>query len=162
MEHPSACSPPQHQPLPASGSRTDWITWANSLESMRAIGLVCLSVEPEQSEFMLEVSNFPLNANSAINGGIVAAVADQAMAVVAARASAPDFVPVTGSLHIQFHSPAHFPLTIRGTLLPSGFRIKYVEVVVEDDAGRRCATAHGTMISGRTARRIAPRRNNEP
>ncbi|MGI5219249.1 PaaI family thioesterase [Nocardia sp. CA-290969] len=122
---------------------------------MSVIGLTCLSVAPEQSEFALEDSGLPLNANSAVNGGIIAAAADQIMAVVAARASAPDYVPVTGSLHIQFHSPAHLPLTIRGLLLPSGFRTKYVEVVVEDSAGRRCATAHATMISGRAARRYA-------
>ncbi|MGM5068768.1 PaaI family thioesterase [Rhodococcus qingshengii] len=151
---PLSDSEPQHQLAPAGGSEQDWINWANSFACMGPLGLQCRSVTPEGTEFVMSDIDFPLNPNGALHGGIVTAAADQVMGIVAARASAADYVPVTGSLHVQFHSPAMLPLTIRGFLLPSGFRTKFVEVVVEDETGRRCATAHATMLSARATHRF--------
>jgi hypothetical protein len=57
-------------------------------------------------------------------------------------------MPATGSLHIQFHRPAIAPIALRATFLGGGQRTKFVEVVIEDKFGNRCATSQGTMIAG--------------
>lgn len=146
--------PPPHRPAPEDGSPAAWVSWANAQPAMGTLGLTCTSVEPEVSVFSMGESAFPINPNMAVHGGLISAAADQAMAVVAARASAPGLIPVTSSLHVQFHAPAYLPITVRGRLLPSGFRVKYVEVVVEDATGARCATANGTMVGASAGRRI--------
>ena len=70
------------------------------------------------------------------------------MGAVTMRMSDPGLLPATGSLHIQFHRPALPPLTFLATSLGGGRRTKFVEVIVQDCAGRRCATSQGTMIAG--------------
>lgn len=151
---PSPSVIPPHQPMPDDVSSEAWVLWANGQPAMGTLGLTCTSVEPDESAFSLNQGAFPVNPNGAVHGGVISAVADQVMAVVAARASEPGMIPVTSSLHIQFHTPAFLPVTVRGRLLPSGFRIKYVEVVVEDTAGARCATANGTMVGASASRRL--------
>jgi acyl-coenzyme A thioesterase PaaI-like protein len=86
-----------------------------------------------------------------VNGGIVAAAADQVMGAVTRRVSEKEVLPATASLHIQFHLPALAPLTFRAILLGGGRRTKFIEVVVEDRDGNRCATSQGTMIAGGSA-----------
>src|SRR5262249_8971186 len=83
--------------------------------------------------------------------GIVAAAADQVMGALTRRTSDNGVLPATGSFHIQFHLPALAPLTFRAKSLGGGRRTKFVEVVVEDKNGNRCATSQGTMIAGGSA-----------
>ncbi|MCZ4551082.1 PaaI family thioesterase [Gordonia rubripertincta] len=154
MEPSPSATPPPHQPMPDDESSEAWVSWANAQPAMGTLGLTCTSVDPEESVFALGLSAFPINPNRSVHGGQISAATDQVMAVVAARASAAGLIPVTSSLHVQFHAPAFLPITIRGRLLPSGFRIKYVEVVVTDAAGDRCATGHGTMVGASVERRL--------
>ncbi|ORW23284.1 hypothetical protein AWC19_12055 [Mycobacterium palustre] len=96
----------------------------------------------------MDRSTLTPNPNGAVNGGTVAAAADQIMGALTMRMSAAGLLPATGSLHIQYHLPARAPLTFRATALGGGQRTKFVEVVVEDRSGNRCATSQGTMIAG--------------
>ena len=129
----------------------DWLAWANSLPYCRDLGLVCVEFNARSAVFRMERSTLTPNPNGAVNGGTVAAAADQIMGAITMRMSAEGLLPATGSLHIQFHLPARAPLTFRATALGGGKRTKFVEVVVEDRNGDRCATSQGTMIAGGSA-----------
>jgi len=136
---------------PAPGEMVDWLAWANALPFCQDIGLVCVELSPASATFRMERSTLTPNPNGAVNGGIVAAAADQVMGALTLRMSAKGLLPATGSLHIQFHLPARAPLTFRATALGGGQRTKFVEVAVEDRDGNRCATSQGTMIAGGSA-----------
>jgi uncharacterized protein (TIGR00369 family) len=141
---------------PAPGPTVDWLGWANALPFCRDIGLVCVELGAESAVFRMERPALTPNPNGAVNGGIVAAAADQVMGALTRRTSDNGILPATGSLHIQFHRPALAPLTFRGRSLSGGRRTKFVEVVVTDKDGNRCATSQGTMIAGGSDVRPAP------
>ncbi len=133
---------------PASDEAADWLRWANALPYCRDLGLACVEFGAESAVFRMERSTLTPNPNGAVNGGTVVAAADQIMGALCMRTSAAGLLPATGALHIQFHSPARAPLTFRATALGGGKRTKFIEVVVEDSNGNRCATSQGTMIAG--------------
>jgi len=136
---------------PAPGPTVDWAAWANELPFCRDLGLACIELDAESAEFRMERPALTPNPNGAVNGGIVAAAADQVMGALTRRTSDDGLLPATASLHIQFHLPALAPLTFRARSLGGGRRTKFVEVVVEDGNGSRCATSQGTMIAGGSA-----------
>jgi len=136
---------------PASDETVDWLAWANALPYCQNLGLVCVELNAASATFRMDSSTLTPNPNGAVNGGTVAAAADQIMGALTMRMSEPGLLPATGSLHIQFHLPAWAPLTFRATALGGGRRTKFVEVVVEDRSGNRCATSQGTMIAGGSA-----------
>jgi uncharacterized protein (TIGR00369 family) len=133
---------------PRTDDATDWLTWANALPFCRDVGLVCLELEGASAVFRMERPALTPNPNGAVNGGVVAAAADQVMGALIRRISGNGQLPATGSMHIQFHSPALAPLTFRVASLGGGRRTKFAEVVVEDRNGNRCATSQATMIVG--------------
>jgi uncharacterized protein (TIGR00369 family) len=141
---------------PTQGQKVDWLGWANALPFCRDIGLVCLELGTDTAVFQMERPGLTPNPNGAVNGGIVAAAADQVMGALTRRTSDNGVLPATASLHIQFHRPAVAPLTFRARTLGGGRRTKFVEVVVEDDNGDRCATSQGTMIAGGSTTGPAP------
>lgn len=132
----------------------DWVAWARGLPFCRDLGLVCVELDLDSAVFQMAASTLTPNPNGAINGGIVAAAADQVMGAITLRQSI-DALPATASLHIQFHLPAMAPLTFRATTLGGGRRTKFVEVVVEDGRGNRCATSQGTMVVGGSSRGVS-------
>ena len=136
---------------PAPGPTVDWLAWANALPFCRDLGLECIELDTETAVFYMERPALTPNPNGAVNGGIVAAAADQVMGALTRRTSDNGVLPATASLHIQFHLPALAPITFRARTLGGGRRTKFVEVVVEDRNGDRCATSQGTMIAGGSA-----------
>jgi len=133
---------------PEAGDNTDWLAWASALPFCRDVGLVCFELNDGSAMFRMERSVLTPNPNGAVNGGIVAAAADQVMGALTRRISAKGLLPATASLHVQYHSPAYAPLTFRVSSLGGGRRTKFIEVVVEDKDGNRCATGQSTMIAG--------------
>jgi uncharacterized protein (TIGR00369 family) len=133
---------------PASDAAEDWMTWANGLPYCRDLGLVCEEFSVTTATFRMEQSTLTANPNGAVNGGTVVAAADQIMGALTMRTSEVGLLPATGSLHIQFHLPAWAPLIFRASALGGGRRTKFIEVVVENRNGDRCATSQGTMIAG--------------
>jgi uncharacterized protein (TIGR00369 family) len=133
---------------PWGGDTADWISWANGLPFCRDLGLRCVEFDDTSAVFVMERTVLTPNPNGAVNGGIVAAAADQVMGALTMRLSRQGMLPATGSLHIQFHRPAIAPITLRASSLGGGQRTKFVEVIVEDRFGNRCATSQGTMIAG--------------
>jgi uncharacterized protein (TIGR00369 family) len=136
---------------PSPGPATNWCSWANALPVCRDLGLACIELDSESAVFRMERPALTPNPNGAVNGGIVAAAADQVMGALARRTSAAGVLPATGSFHIQFHLPALAPITFRARSLGGGRRIRFIEVVAEDKDGNRCATSQGTMIAGGSA-----------
>jgi uncharacterized protein (TIGR00369 family) len=134
--------------LPAGDTDSDWLSWAHSLPFCRDLGLQCEEFTREVALFRMARPVLTPNPNGAVNGGIVVAAADQVMGAMAMRVSDPGQLPATGSLHIQYHLPALAPLLFRAIPLGGGRRMKFIEVVVEDANGNRCATSHGTMVAG--------------
>ncbi len=141
---------------PADPRATGWVAWANSLPFARDLGLECTEFGTATAAFRMEKSTLTPNPNGAVNGGLVAAAADQIMGAMTMRVSDEGLLPATGSLHIQYHRPALPPLTFVATSLGGGRRTKFIEVVVEDRIGRRCATSQGTMIAGGSRLSIPP------
>jgi acyl-coenzyme A thioesterase PaaI-like protein len=133
--------------LPAD-AEVDWLTWANAVPLCRDLGLVCRELESTSAVFRMERPPLTPNPNGAASGAIVAAAADWVMGAFVRRISDHDQLPGTSSLHIQFHLPALAPLTFRVAPLGGGRRTKFVEVVVEDRDGNRCATSQATIIAG--------------
>lgn len=122
------------------------MAWASEWRSIAALNMVCLGFDDDSVEFRLESVPFPTNPNGSINGGILAAVADQAFGALALRAS-PDFIPATANLQVEFHRPLIGPALIHGRVLPGGRRLQFLEAVLSDEQGRRCVTAHATMVA---------------
>jgi uncharacterized protein (TIGR00369 family) len=149
LEDRNAPDAPWWPPVPEES--TEWIPWANALPYCRDLGLACVEIHAESAVFRMERSTLTPNPNGAVNGGTVAAAADQVMGALTMRMSAKGLLPATGSFHIQFHLPAWAPLIFRASALGGGRRTKFVEVIVEDCNGNRCATSQGTMIAGGSA-----------
>ena len=133
---------------PSAGEQADWPAWANALSFCRDIGMTCLQLDRSAAVFQMQQSMLTPNPNGAVNGGVVAAAADQVMGAMALRTSEHGRLPATASLHLQFYRPAMAPLTFRATLPRDGRRTKFVDVVIEDRHGDRCASGQATMIVG--------------
>lgn len=133
---------------PDNYDAVDWAAWANALPFCQDLGLRCIELTETSAVFTMERPALTPNPNGAVNGGVVVAAADQVMGAMTLRISQPGMLPATGSLHIQYHRPALAPIIFRATLLGGGRRTKFIEVVIEDRNGRRCATSQGTMIAG--------------
>ncbi|WP_162246447.1 PaaI family thioesterase [Aeromicrobium sp. Root495] len=132
-------------PLPdAPGG--EWVAWATAWRSVAALELTCLELTERGALLRGGPGPFPLNPNGAVNGGILAAMADQAFGVLAMRASA-RFVPATANLQLEFHRPLHGEVTVRASSLPGGSRLQFLEAALEDAQGRRCASARATMVA---------------
>ena len=132
--------------------KSDWVAWANLTPQLRGLGITCTSLGEGSAEFTIEAVPYVANPNGSVNGGMLAAVADQAMGVLSTLNSPDGYLCATASLHIQFHRPARSPLGMSAKLLPGGRRVKFVEVVLTDVDGNHCATAQGTMIVGGAGR----------
>ena len=144
-----------HKWFPPEDLSSDaWAVWASSLPLFLAFDLRCLSVDPRTALFVQESVPLTPNPNGAVNGGIVVAIADQAMAIVATRQAKNGHLPATASLHTQFHAPALAPLRIEATLLGGGRRVTFVEAVIFDRHGERCATTQGTFVTGASLRQV--------
>lgn len=133
-------------------SFAEWATWANGTAQLRGLGITCTTVGDGTAEFTVPTVPYTPNPNGSVNGGMLSAIADNAMGIITAMSCPPGYLAATASLHIQFHRPAHAPLGLRAQLLPGGSRVKFVEVAIRDRAGAHCATAQGTMIVGGAAR----------
>jgi uncharacterized protein (TIGR00369 family) len=115
---------------------------------VRELGAVCTEVGERSATFVIPQTPMVPNPNGSVNGGIVVAIADQMMGLLAARTAARGHLHATGTLSAQFHSPAVAPLTVVGTLVRNGRRLAFVEVVVTDRNGARCTSCQGTMVAG--------------
>ncbi|MFE3000559.1 PaaI family thioesterase [Nocardia sp. NPDC059246] len=137
---------------PVDRAPSAWVEWANQLPLVSGLGVVATAVTDDSVTFEVPAAPLCPNPNGSVNGGLVIAIADQVMGVVAARVAAPGQLAATGTLSTQFISPALPPLELRGAPTGGGRRVTFVEVVVYDKDGNRCAVCQGAMIAGAAAR----------
>jgi uncharacterized protein (TIGR00369 family) len=123
-----------------------WIAWINRLPQLRQLGMVCTDLDAGEAIFSLEEVPLGPNPDGAVNGGLVAAVVDQAMGAVAMLNVPGGHVINTASLNVQFLRPARVPLTVRGVVAKPGRRLIFVEVEVSDRDGQVTNLASGTMV----------------
>lgn len=123
----------------------DWIDWANSMPSLTALGLTCTAMTEQATEFFLDPQFFPPNINGAVNGGVLACAADQAMGVMAVRGARSHAYAFTISMTTQFHRSAMPPVVVRAEFVPGGSRIAFVNIEMEGADGARCASAQGAL-----------------
>lgn len=139
-----------------TGGPEEWLAWARTLPFCRDIGVECTSIDEESAVFTMRESALTPNPNGAVNGGLLAAAADQVMGAMMQRSIGCDLVPATASLHVQYHAPASAPLTFRVRMVTGGHRVRFVEVEIENQNGIRCATAQATMIARDIYRKRRP------
>lgn len=60
-----------------------WVAWANQTPQLRGLGIVCTTVGQGEAEFTIPTVPYAANPNGSVNGGMVAAIADQATGVLA-------------------------------------------------------------------------------
>lgn len=125
-----------------------WLAWANGLPLFEGLGLVCTSISEDTAEFVLASTPIAPNPNGSVNGGLVAAIADQAMGALSVRGAPTGYYPSTASLHTQYFSPAMAPLTLRARATGGGRRLRFIEVMIHDRDGTLCAGSQGTMVMG--------------
>jgi uncharacterized protein (TIGR00369 family) len=130
---------------PYGADPATWIAWVNRLPQLTQLGMVCTDLALGEAIFHLEEVPLGPNPNGSVNGGLVAAVVDQAMGAVAMLDVPAGHVINTASLHVQYLRPAHVPLTIRGVVTKPGRRLIFVDVQVTDREGRVTNIASGTM-----------------
>lgn len=153
MTDPSA---PTFIPPPPGSDERDFVTWATALPISRDLGLVCTALTEELGLFAVDSVPLRPNPNGSVHGGLVAAIADQCLGVVAVVNAPPEQLPVTASLHGQFHRPALAPLSVRARRLSAGRRLIFVECEIGDRRGNRCATFQATMAIGGAELRQTP------
>ncbi|MEU6008321.1 PaaI family thioesterase [Streptomyces sp. NPDC047453] len=136
----------------------DWTDWANLMPSVAALGLECTAMDEERAEFVLDSRFFPLNANGAVNGGLLVSAADQVMGVMAVRGARSHAYAFTISMAAQFHRSAMPPILVRAEFVPGGKRVAFVNVEMEGADGVRCASAQGAlrMSAGERVEPAAP------
>jgi uncharacterized protein (TIGR00369 family) len=123
------------------------VAWSEAFEPGVRLGIRCLELPRGGGTFIVEADPFIPNPNGAINGGIVAAIADNVLGVALARVLADGHTPRTGSLQVQYHRPVRTPVTVHVTVLPGGRRVQFLEANFVDASGERCASAQATMTS---------------
>lgn len=133
---------------PHGGVPDDWRRWADELPISTALGLVCRELGQGRGLFTMESAPLGVpNPNGSIHGGLLVAAADQCMGAVAMTLLAPGLLPVTASIHSQYHRPAMPPVTFEARVTKQGRALIFVDVDVTDAAGQLCNSSHGTMMT---------------
>lgn len=144
-----ANTPFTFRPHPADPG--EWPAWAAELPFVRAVELHPTIVVPGRAFAVLERSVWPLNPNGAVNGGLIAAVADQVMGIAAMTVVEPGLMTATATLDSHYLRPARLPLTFDAHVTRSGRSITFVQLDVTGADGRSCLAALGTWSCNRAA-----------
>ncbi|HET9690648.1 MAG TPA: PaaI family thioesterase [Acidimicrobiales bacterium] len=114
------------------------------------LGLVCIDKStPGTTVWEMPAVDALANPAGAVQGGLVAALADTAMSASAVTANRDRRLHVANTdLRISFIRPARIPgvLTCTATVVSSGRRVAFVEARVVDAAGALVATASSTYL----------------
>lgn len=133
---------------PHGGSDDDWRRWSEELPISAALGLRCRELAGGRGLFTIESAPLGVpNPNGSIHGGLLVAIADQCMGAVAMTVLSPGLLPVTASIHSQYHRPAVAPVTFDARVTKQGRALIFVNVDVHDSDGRLCNSSHGTMMT---------------
>src|SRR5947207_1770363 len=121
----------QLSPPAFSDPEEEWRTWAEGLLLSRTLGIRCVEIAPGSALLSLETSPWPMNPNGSVHGGLLAALADQALGIVACTAY-DGRVPSTSTLSAEYFRPARPPLLLRSRVAHEGRSFAFVTVDIED------------------------------
>jgi uncharacterized protein (TIGR00369 family) len=137
---PITYTPPWGEPW------TAWTAWANRLTNLTELSLVCSQMEAGSALFTLAAPR-SLNPNGSVNGGLVAAAADQAMGLIALTGMPEGSLPATATINGAYLRPAFAPLRFEAAVTQSGRRLVFVTVEVFDRDDKHCVSFTGTLTS---------------
>ncbi|WP_205698787.1 PaaI family thioesterase [Conexibacter sp. SYSU D00693] len=131
---------------PQGGTSDEWLAWANRLPLADDLGMTCGRLGDGEGVFHLARAPLTPNPNGGVNGGLVAAAADQVMGALGMMEAPDGHAIATASLTVQFQRPALAPLTFHGRTTKRGRTLVFIDVDVLDGDGRLCSSAKGTMM----------------
>jgi uncharacterized protein (TIGR00369 family) len=132
-------------PFPPFGQADEaWQAWADGHPVSAAIGLVCTGVGEDWVTCALARTGLP-NPNGAVNGGVLAAILDQALALASLRAMRDGSLPNTTNMQVQFLRPAMAPLSVRAWVTKGGRALFFTRAEIHDRDGLVCTTGDGTF-----------------
>lgn len=134
------------QVIPYEGSHEEWVTWANRLPIAQDLGMRCEALSSERARFLLTDVPLTPNPNGAVNGGLLAALLDQAMGAAAFPHVADRHHVNTANLVVNYLRPARVPLTIEVEVTKTGRTLVFLDAQVRDGEGRLTTTSTGTMM----------------
>ncbi|MEO4053644.1 PaaI family thioesterase [Solibacillus sp. CAU 1738] len=101
----------------------------------------------DSSEVRIPITPVIHNTIKVPHGGIIATIVDAAMGGLASRSVAPGFNVVTTNLNINYIATTYNEeLIARGSFIHKGRRTLVMECVVEDETGKKLATATGSFF----------------
>jgi len=102
---------------------------------------------PEESVIRIPITPVILNTIKVPHGGILATIADAAMGGLASRSVPEGFNVVTTNLSISYIATTkNKELIARGSFVHKGRQLLVMECVIEDETGKKLATATGTFF----------------
>lgn len=142
----------EFHPAPSDEAGTEeWRAWAEGMPTSEVMGLSCVSVERGHVVVRMEASEWPLNPNGAVHGGMVLAWADHCFGLVAMTTLPGGSAPATAALSAQFLRPAQPPLTFDARVDRTGRTLAFVRVNVYDRRGRLATVVSGAMSNDGSA-----------
>ncbi|MEJ8279454.1 PaaI family thioesterase [Pseudonocardia spirodelae] len=141
-------------PVPHGGTSEDWVRWAESTGVSPQLGFECLDIGPGRARLRLTRSDWPLNPNGAVHGGLVTGWADQCFGIVAMTAVQEGQLPATATLTGEFLRAAHPPLVFDCSVDRVGRTLVFVSVEVTGRDGRTVARFRGTMAVDGSSRHL--------
>ncbi|OLL73443.1 hypothetical protein Ae168Ps1_1826c [Pseudonocardia sp. Ae168_Ps1] len=120
----------------------------------RQLDIECLDIAEGRAQLRLTRSDWVLNANGAVHGGLVTAWADQCFGIVAVTALAEGLLPATATLTAEFLRAAHPPLLFDCAVDRVGRTLVFVSVEVTGAKGRTVARFRGTMAVDGSSRHL--------
>ncbi|KGR83991.1 PaaI family thioesterase [Lysinibacillus odysseyi] len=102
---------------------------------------------PDHSIIRIPITPVIHNTIKLPHGGILATIADAAMGELAARSIEPGKNVVTTNLHINYlATTTNKELIAKGSFVNKGRRMLVMECVIEDETGKKLATATATFF----------------
>ncbi len=119
-----------------------WLEYCNEHPAAKAVGLTAVHTDGQVMRFRL--SHAPaMNPNGSVNGGLLAAALDNALAQTAMTGMPDDGLPNTAGMNVQYLRPAIPSLDILVRVTRGGRRMVFVRAEVFTKGDVLCATADG-------------------
>ncbi len=119
--------------------------WFDEMPVMRLLSARLTALEPGSAEVTLTPAPEELNPNGAVNGGIIAAVADLTGGFLVMASGPASEYASTADLAVHYMVAARaLPVTMRARMLRRGRRMCFVQIDVVDADGTLCAVATGS------------------
>jgi uncharacterized protein (TIGR00369 family) len=119
--------------------------WFNERAATRMLSMRCEPLKPGRAVLTMDPPAEVGNPNGAVNGGLIAALADQAGGIAVSTRLDRDEYAATAQLDVHFLRPLlATPARAEATVRRRGRRLAFPNVEIRDADGELCALATGT------------------